>query len=91
MLTIDSDRYGKHEFQILDDGRRAVRLSFNPSGLETVDRLKLLAAAFISEVNEQVMRNAPSSGAAREYAIARTHMQTACMFAVAGATNHLQQ
>ncbi len=77
MLTIDDPRYGQHEFQILDDGRRAVRLSFNPSKMENVDRLKLLAAAFISEINDQVMHNAPSPEAAREYAIARTHMQTA--------------
>lgn len=60
-----------------------VRAHFNPSGLDDVERLKHLAAAFISECTRIAARARSSS---REFAIARTEMQTAAMWAVAGAT-----
>lgn len=67
-----------------------VRLSFNPSKLERVDRIKSLAAAFISEC-ENLRDEASESGSAggREASVAITEAQSACMFAVASATANL--
>jgi hypothetical protein len=61
----------------------AVRMAFNPSGLESVNRLKSLAAAFISEC-ERLKSEDPAAG--RELAVAITNMQTASMWGVLGAT-----
>lgn len=68
-----------------------VRMKFNPSGLEEVDALKSLAAAFLSECEAQTLKAAEAgdTNACREFAVAKTHMQTACMFAVAAATSRL--
>lgn len=63
-----------------------VRLGFNPSKLEQVDRIKSIAAALISEC--EALRDAGGKGA-REAAIAITETQTASMFAVAAATADL--
>jgi hypothetical protein len=63
-----------------------VRMKFNPSGLERVDRLKSIAAAFISECEEML---ADDDCDGREAAIAITEMQGASMFAVASATSGL--
>ena len=60
-----------------------VRFSFNPSGLDNVNRLKSLSAAFIAEVRRQ---QAEKQDAAREFAVAITKMQTASMWAVLAAT-----
>lgn len=74
------------EIPITDEAAEAVRFSFNPSGLENVNRLKSLSAAFVSECKKQQVEN---SVAAREYAVAITKMQTASMWAVLGATKGL--
>ncbi len=63
-----------------------VRMGFNLSRLESVDRIKALAAALISEC--EVIRDARGKGA-REAAIAITEIQTASFFAVAAATADL--
>lgn len=68
---------------ISDAAREAVRLKFNPSGLPNVDRLKTLAAAFITEC-DRIAAEVPDSG--RSLAVAKTNMQTASMWAVLGAT-----
>ena len=68
---------------VSDEAREAVRLKFNPSGLPRVDRLKRLAAAFITEC-DRVAAEVPDSG--RSIAVAKTNMQTASMWAVLGAT-----
>lgn len=65
---------------------KTVRMGFNPSSIQRVDRLKAIAAAFVSEC--EAMRDERGEGA-REAAVAITHMQTASMFAVAAATAHL--
>ncbi len=65
---------------------KLVRMGFNPSRLEPVDRIKALAAAMISEC--EAIREAGGSGA-REASIAITEIQGASMFAVAAATADL--
>jgi hypothetical protein len=75
---------------------KLVRLSFNPSSLKAVDELKLLAAAFISRVHEckaDLNGSADPSAqeAGRNFALAITNMQQASMWAVAGATAHLNK
>jgi len=62
--------------------RAAVRLEFNPSSDDRVHRLKVLAAAFITEC--EAVRN--EGIGAREVSIAITHMETAAMWAVKAAT-----
>ncbi len=55
-----------------------VRASFNPSDKPRVDRIKLLAAALISEIED-----GPSS---REAALAVTNIEQGAMWAVKAAT-----
>ena len=74
------------ECAITDEAASQVRMSFNPSTLAEVDRLKALAAAFISECDRLSAAN-PAAG--RELAVAKTNMQQASMWGVAGATQHL--
>jgi hypothetical protein len=74
------------EVPITQEGAEAVRFTFNPSGLESVNRIKSLAAALISEMKAQ---QAAKPEAGREFAVAVTEVQTASMWAVAGATKGL--
>lgn len=71
---------------ITNSAAELVRMGFNPSKVSSVDRLKALAAAFVSEC--EAIRDARGNGA-REAAIAITEMQGASMFAVAAATADL--
>jgi hypothetical protein len=71
---------------ITDSAAKLVRMGFNPSTLHTVDTLKAIAAAFVSEC--EAIRDAQGPGA-REAAIAITDMQKTSMMAVAAATAHL--
>jgi hypothetical protein len=61
----------------------AVRFKFNPSLNEGVTRLKALAALFLSECDTYTVAN---PAAIREFAVAKTYMQSASMWAVAGVT-----
>jgi hypothetical protein len=72
-----------HQTVVSDKAKKAVRIGFNPSALPRVDRLKALAAAFITEC-ENGQSEMPYAG--REYAVAITEMQKASMFAVLAAT-----
>lgn len=74
------------ETHISDEAAALVRMGFNPSRLEPVDRIKALAAALVSEC--EAIRDARGAGA-REAAIAITQIQGASMFAVAAATADL--
>jgi hypothetical protein len=69
-----------------DTALEAVRFSFNPSALEAVTRIKALSALFIAECEGAAAQN-PAAG--REFAVAKTEMQTASMWAVLGATKGL--
>ena len=71
---------------ITDTAAKTVRMGFNPSSIEQVDRIKALAAALVSECEN--IRDASGPGA-REAAVAITQLQGASMFAVAAATAHL--
>lgn len=68
---------------VSDTAQEAIRFTFNPSGRPRVNVLKALAAAFISEC-EAGAKETPEAG--REFAVAKTEMQTASMWAVLGAT-----
>lgn len=74
------------EVPITAEAAEAVRFSFNPSGLDSVNRLKSLSAAFIAECQRQ---QAEHGEAGREFAVAITNMQTASMWAVLAATKGL--
>jgi hypothetical protein len=66
-------------------GEKAVGLTFNPSGDETVAALKRTAAAFIDTCHEErTISNDPEIK--RMYSIAITEAQTAQMWAVKAAT-----
>lgn len=71
------------ETSITPTAAALVRMGFNPSRLEPVDRIKALAAALVSEC--EAIRDGQGSGA-REAAVAITQIQGASMFAVAAAT-----
>jgi hypothetical protein len=71
------------EIPITEGAAEAVRFSFNPSGLDSVNRLKSLAAAFVAECQAQ---QAEKAEAGREFAVAITNMQTASMWAVLAST-----
>lgn len=60
---------------------KTVRMGFNPSKVERVDRMKALAAALVSEC--EAIRDEKGAGA-REAAVAITQIQGASMFAVFG-------
>lgn len=74
------------ETHITNDAAALVRMGFNPSRFEQVDRIKALAAALISEC--ELIRDQQGSGA-REAAVAITDTQKASMMAVAAATADL--
>ncbi len=86
-IVLNSGACNGVEVPISMDAAEKVRLKFNPSGLDRVDRLKSIAAAFISEC-EDMMTAADCDG--REAAIAITQMQGTSMFAVAAATAGLK-
>jgi len=79
MITINPD-------EISAEAKELVRLTFNPSGSSTVDRLKILAAALIHEY-QQIGLTVP--GAARSAATAITNLQTASMWGVLAATTQV--
>jgi len=74
------------EVPITPEAAEPVRFTFNPSGLDTVNRLKSLSAAFIAECQRQ---QSLKGEAGREFAVAITNMQTASMWAVLAATKGL--
>ncbi len=63
----------------------AVRASFNPSGNERVDRIKLLGAALIEEC-ELVIAENTCAAVVRAASVAMTSVETAVMWAVKAAT-----
>lgn len=87
-----------HVVDVSAEAKQAVRLTFNPSANKRVERLKSLAAAFISECdaissefhanrkNQEDAERAAEAG--RALAVAKTNMQTASMWAVLGATTN---
>lgn len=65
-----------------------VRMGFNPSKIERVDRIKALAAALVSEIEDIEDGSAAMErpDILRETEAALTHVQIAAMLAVAAAT-----
>lgn len=86
-LSIDCGEQG-HDFSVdvTPEALEAIRHKFNPSGLETVNRLKDVAAIYLSLI-QKYQTEKPESG--REFAVAKTEVQTASMWAVLGATKGL--
>lgn len=60
----------------------AIRVKFNPSGRIDVEVLNALAAALWTKCDSDPYPSTPG----REFAIARTEVETAAMWAVKGAT-----
>lgn len=80
------------ENQLSPEAKAWIRTNFNPSGDGQVRRLKLFAAAYMTEVQrirDANLGDVPGSYAARQAAISLTHIQTASMFAVLAATERL--
>jgi hypothetical protein len=67
-------------------GQKAVGLTFNPSGDETVTRLKTLYAEIIDLLHEARSNPTTSGEAARLYSVAITEAQGAQMWGVKAAT-----
>ncbi len=85
-VTIHTAAIPDGKTSITNSAAELVRMGFNPSRLESVDRIKALAAALVSEC--ETIRNVGGKGA-REASIAITEFQGASMFAVAAATADL--
>lgn len=81
-IAISFEDGSVYTIHILKNARDRVRYNFNPSGLMEVNVLKAIAAAFMTECD--VTQSHPDQG--REFATAKTDMQSACMFAEAAAT-----
>jgi hypothetical protein len=92
-VTITYDDGSTYAVLLSDAAKEAVRFAFNPSGLEAVNRLNALAAAFLSECEYQTdtgkTRFHVHGEVDREFEVAKTNMQTALMWAVLGATKDL--
>lgn len=82
-ITIHTAAVPDGKTNITNSAAETVRMGFNPSRLEAVDRIKALAAALVSEC--ETLRGLGGKGA-REASIAITEVQTASFFAVAAAT-----
>lgn len=67
--------------------KRAVRYTFNPSNLDTVNRLKLLGAALITECEKLRAEGGHLPEQARAASVAITHVEDAVMWAVKAATS----
>jgi hypothetical protein len=85
-VKINTAALVEEEVPINNSAAALVRMGFNPSTLPKVDRVKALAAAFISECEAIKAEDGPG---AREAAIAITDMQKTSMMAVAAATADL--
>jgi hypothetical protein len=85
-VVINTANLAGEQVPIQQSAADAVRMTSNPSAKPQVERLKALAAAFISEC-DRVAAEVPNSG--REAAVARTNMQSASMWAVLAATTGL--
>jgi hypothetical protein len=85
-VVLNTGACNGEQVAISNEAAEAVRFTFNPSGLNSVNRLKSLSAAFIAECQAQ---QAAKGEAGREFAVAITNMQTASMWAVLAATKGL--
>lgn len=88
-VTVKFPDGSTYEAVLSEEAKEAVRLSFNPSRLTAVVKIKALAGAFITLCNELSLKSGSSPefpGARREFATAKTRMQEASMWAVPGAT-----
>lgn len=90
-ITFEGGSYNQKTIELSSSAREAVRISFNPSGDMAVLSLKALAAAFITmcEAIENDKASTIKQASSREFAVAKTSMQTASMWAVLGATKGL--
>lgn len=97
-VTIHTAAVPSATVAISNEAAQHVRMGFNPSALPNVDELKALAAAYISKCDQVAAEfsaaNTTVEGlqamaeAGRALAVAKTHMQTASMWAVLGATTN---
>jgi hypothetical protein len=76
---------GEENVQTPTFGQKAVGLSFNPSGSETVTTVKSYFAGIIDVLND-LRTNSTDGEAKRLYSVAITEAQTAQMWAVKAIT-----
>ena len=81
-VTIKFTSGDTHEIKPGPESMALVRASFNPSGKEEVDAIKLLAAALIAEIN--AYKANPTT--ARHASLAITAVEEGAMWAVKAAT-----
>ncbi len=74
-----------HEQRQLTFGEKAVGLTFNPSGDQTVEAIKRKCADLIDEIHE-LRTNQPNAEIARMASLAITEIQAGQMWAVKAAT-----
>lgn len=73
---------------VLTYGQSLVRMKFNPSGMENVDKIKAMSAALIDELYNQ--KEATADGETKaEYMLAIRDVQRASSMGVGAATKHL--
>ena len=82
-VIINTAALSGHEVSISNEAAEVVRLSVNPSSRSSVDEIKALSAALVTVCRR--LRAADTS-IAREMSLAITDVETACMWAVKGAT-----
>ena len=84
-VTINTGAVPDAEVPITNSAADKVRMSFNPSSNEQVDRIKALAAALISEC-EDVFNQTNVGETKAQATLAMRHVQTASMWSVLAAT-----
>jgi hypothetical protein len=66
-------------------GQSRVRLSFNPSANQDVEKIKMRVADLI-DLCEDFKKKSPGNEAARLFSLAQTHFEDAAKWAVKGVT-----
>lgn len=85
-VTIHLEGAEPFEIEVTDQAMDDVRFKFNPSNLDKVTKLKTVAVAYLSLL-EQFSKENPAAG--REFAMTRTLFQFVSMGGVLAATKGL--
>ncbi|MEM8791038.1 MAG: hypothetical protein AAGE80_05440 [Pseudomonadota bacterium] len=80
-------KIAEETFTASDDALEQVRMNFNPSGLDKVARIKLLAAALITEINDADPQIQARAG--DDLAAAEMHVINAGMWGVRAHTSQV--
>ena len=78
-VSVRTDNGSLGNVRVSDENLEIVRFEFNPSMMKSVNYAKILSAALMTVVDKM-------GNDARANAIAKTHVETACMYAVKSMT-----